>query len=296
MYARLLILCAAVSITCVMPAAADSIVVDGVLHDDVVIRESDSRYYVQDPADGSVFLVEKDSIDPRDVFIDVDGEDRDLLHRTWRLQRGLAEKTSFELQLETTQRDLQDPDGAVTRAAPVQTSRRDPIVIRREGDRSDGRVRNIKLDDVPAGVALEAILRPLGLDYRVEDDYVFVSSPERLRHEPQEPLETRVYEYTDQNATLPKVVVQNPAGAGAAGRGGGAGGFGGGGGGGGVGGAGGGGFNGGGGAGGGGGGRGGGVQISNISQLFGTIDDTLVGETPAQIGLGISGTGRGFRE
>ena len=45
--------------------------------------------------------------------------------------------------------------------------------------------------------------------------------------------------------------------------------------------------------GGGGGGGAGGQQFTNISQLFGTIDDRLVGETPAQIGLGIVGVSRG---
>ena len=282
----------------VAPSAfADSIVIDGIIHEDVVIRESDARYYVQDPANGSVIVVEKDSIAPSDVSIDEANSERDQLHKAWRLQRGLSEKTAFELQLESRRDALENPDAAITPSAPREPERRAPIVIRREDAASDGRVQHIKLDDVPLGDALDAVLRPLGLDYRVEDDYVYVSSPERLRHEPDQPLEMRTYNYADQGGALPKIVVQNPAGAGAAGGGGGAGGFGGGGlgGGGGIGG---GGLAGGGGAGGfggGGGGRGqGATQISNISQLFSTIDDRLVGEAPAQIGLGISGSGRGF--
>ncbi len=294
----------ALSITLVLPSGADSIVVDGAVHDDVVIRESDSRYYVQNPKDGSVFVVAKDTIKPDDIFIDREGDARDELHRAWRLQRGLSAKTNFELQLESTKQALANPDAAITRGTSSEETRRPPIVIRREGDRSDGRVRHIKLDDVPLDAALDSVLRPLGLDYSVEEEYLYVSTPERLRREPNERLETRVYQYTDQNATLPKVVVRNSSGAGASGSGGGAGGFGGGGG---AGGAAGGGFGGGGargggagggGAGGGGaGGRngGGGTHFSNISDLFSTFDDTLVGETPAQIGLGISGSGRSFR-
>lgn len=304
---RFSISCAAVLIAQAMPAAADSIVVDGVTHNDVVISESDSRYYVQNPADGSVFVVSKDAIDPGDVSIGSSAEERDQMHRTWRLQRGLGEKTSFELQLESQRYALDNPDAAITSAPPILRTQRASTVIRRDGERSDGRVRNIKLDDVSLGAALDAVLRPLGLDYRVEDDYLYVSSPDKLRHEPNERLETRTYSYSDQNATLPKVVVQNlggPAGA-SGGRGGGGGGFGGaaGGGGGGFGGGGGGaggggGFGGGGGRGGGGaGGRGnGGSQFLNISELFTTIDDRLVGETPAQIGLSISGTGAFFND
>lgn len=287
---------ASILIALTAPAFADSIIVDGTTLDDVVIRESESRYYVQNPADGSIVVVEKDAIAPGDVTIDDANEARDQLHKAWRLERGLSEKTAFELQLESSRYALENPDAAITQSAPQQNERRAPIVIRREGDASNGRVQHIKLDDVPLGDALDAVLRPLGLDYRVEDDYVYVSSPDRLRHEADESLETRTYDYADQSGTLPKIVVQNPAGAGAAGGGGGAGGFGGGGGagigGGGI-------AGGGGGAGGFGGGAGGnrgqgGTQISNISQLFSTIDDRLVGETPAQIGLGISGTGRGF--
>ncbi len=74
--------------------------------------------------------------------------------------------------------------------------------------------------------------------------------------------------------------------------GGGGGGFGGGGGGFGGGGGGQGGFGGGGQGGFGGGGQGGGnIQISNLSQLFSSIDDTIVGETPAVIGISEAGTG-----
>ncbi len=203
---------ATILIALTAPAIADSIVIDGETLGDVVIRESESRYYVQDPADGSVMVVEKDAIASGDVTIDEAGDARDQLHKAWRLQRGLNEKTAFELQLESSRYTLENPDAAITQSVPQQNDRRVPIVIRRQGDVSDGRVQNIKLDDVPLGDALDAVLRPLGLDYRVEDDYVYVSSSDRLRHEADEPLETRTYNYANQSDTLPKIVVQNPAG------------------------------------------------------------------------------------
>jgi hypothetical protein len=312
MRTRFSIFAAAVLIACTLPAFADSIIVDGVTHDDVVIRESDARYYVQDPTDGSVFMVSKDSVEPEDVIIDANDENRNQLHQAWRLESGLGEKTTYEWRLKSELKATGYSDAAITNTPNAGPTDRSPIIISREAAVSDGRVRNIKLDDVPLSAALDAVLRPLGLDYRVEDDYIYVSSPERLRTEPHERIETRVYSYTPLGDTLPKIVVQNQGGYGAAASGGGAGGFGGGGGAGGGGfggggaggggfgggGAGGGGFGGGGagggGFGGGGAGGGGGGQFTNISQLFGTIDDTLVGEPPAQIGLGIIGSGRGF--
>jgi hypothetical protein len=166
--------------------------------------------------------------------------------------------------------------------------------------RSDGRVAYVNLKDVPLSTALDAILRPLNLDYSTQDGFLFISTPERLAHESFEPMVTRTYNDVVED-TLPKIVLRNPFAATAGGFGGGAnGGAGFGNGGGGVGGNGG-GFNNGG-AGGGfgggqgfGGGNGGGNQgggyrdvtaISNISDLFSTIDDRLVGESPAQIGVG----------
>jgi len=191
-------------------------------------------------------------------------------------------------------------------------------------DVSTGVVPFIKLDDVPLEHALQALLRPLNLDFSIQPEFLWVSTFERIRTESFERLQTRIYDLKHAGAeTLFKIVVQNLGGSGGTqggrgggggGRGGGGGGFGGGGGGGGVGGGGGGigggggggrgggggGFGGGGGGGGrGGGGRGGsggGVQISNISQLFQSISDEQVGEPPAQISLGISEGGTGQQQ
>ncbi len=155
----------------------------------------------------------------------------------------------------------------------------------------------VKLQDVRLRDALDATLRPMGLGYEVHDGYVFVSTPERLRTEVSEPLQSRAYQLRNGGSdTLPKIVLRNPAQVyGGGGYGGargqyGAGGYGG------YGGArgqyGAGGYGGGYGGGGGGyGGYGGGMRggpdvtaISNISDLFTTIDDRQVGEPPAVIG------------
>ncbi len=231
---------------------------------------------------------------------------------------------------------------------------------------TDGMVPYINLKSVTLRDALKALLRPLNLSFSVQPGFVWISTPDRIRLESFEELETRYYELRNAGAeTLFKIVLRNPGGGGggmmggmggmggrmggygggmggygggmSGGYGGGmSGGYGGGGmggygggmsggygggmsggyGGGGMGGYGGGmsggygggmgGYGGGmggmGGYGGGMGGRGGmggyggggGIQIQNISQLFGTINDAQVGETPAIIGtagLTTGGTG-----
>lgn len=197
---------------------------------------------------------------------------------------------------------------------------------------TDGMISYINLKNVTLRNALKAFLRPLNLDFAVQESFIWISTPEKIRIESFEDLETRFYELQNAGAeTLFKLVlspeefgrgqtlavgggVQAGAGAGGGpgggggglggggggGAGGGGGGLGGGGGGGGLGGGGGGG--GGLGGGGGGGGQGGqGAGFTNISELFDTIADTDVGEFPnpfSQIGGGgaggLGGGGGGF--
>ena len=153
---------------------------------------------------------------------------------------------------------------------------------------TEGVVPYINLKDVTLREALKALLRPLNLDFSVQPSLIWISTPDNIRHESFEELETRYYELRNAGAeTLFKIVLRNPGGGGGGGGGYGGGGFGGGGfGGGGLGGGG----YGGQGFGGGGFGGGGGITIQNISQLFGSISDSQVGETPAIVGTaGISG-------
>ena len=160
------------------------------------------------------------------------------------------------------------------------------------GYKSDGIVPYITLKDVTLAEALKALLRPLALAYSVQPGFVWISKPEIIRRESFEEIETRYYELRNAGAeTLFKVVLRNRFGGISQGGGMYGGGMGGGMYGGGMGG----GMYGGGMGGGGYGGGGSDVtSLSNISDLFGTIDDTMVGEVPATqfiVGMTSRGTG-----
>ena len=161
------------------------------------------------------------------------------------------------------------------------------------GPKSSGIVPYVNLKNVSLAEGLQALLRPLGLDYAVQPGFIWISKPEIIRRESFEKIETRYYELRNAGSeTLFKLVLRNRFG-GVGGRMGGMGG----------------GMMGGmgggmmGGMGGGmmggmGGGYGGGMgdvtSISNISDLFSTISDLMVGETPSQImTMGLQSTGTG---
>jgi hypothetical protein len=252
---------------CAVAASADTIVVDGKTLEDVYVRQSDAVYYVQIPADGKVISVQKSA--GVKVTLSTDNAQRDALLREWKT-RNAANKSAPET--------ASVPD-ALPDAPRVETDMSTANVRSRAAENGE-KVGHVRLKNVPLRVALKAIARSKGLDYEVRDGHIFVSTPQRIRHEAAEPLDTRTYALGSVGSeTLPKVVVSNPGGAANAGgmyggysgangygggmRGGGMGGYG----------------------GGYGGMNGGGMQISNISQLFSTIDDRRVGETPAIIGV-----------
>ncbi len=64
-------------------AWTDSITINGTRHDNVYVRESDSRYYVQFPKDGSVISLWKSDIKPGDCIISQDGNLREALLKEW---------------------------------------------------------------------------------------------------------------------------------------------------------------------------------------------------------------------
>jgi hypothetical protein len=234
-----------------------------------------------------------------DVVIDEDEAARAALLARWNAARTPKAKPSPRLAPEP---------GAGEAQAPAASSERPEVPTLRlrgsdvERPASDGMVPYFRMDNVPANVALRVMLRGEGLDYAMHENFLYISTPERLRQESFESIETRAYPFYDDAGTLSKIVLrQNFAGGGASygsgGSYGGAGGSFGGGQGGGYGGQGlgntarGGGNQGGfGNAGGYGGGNGGGdvTAISNISDMFSTIDDSLVGESPAYTGYGYS--------
>lgn len=278
-----------------VPSFADSITIGEHEHTNVIVRESGSRYYVANPEDGKALSVEKSSVNSSSVVFS-SAPERAALQRQWEDKAGFSHKDATK-QRAAIDQQLSGQD----RVEPIN------IVAKGENDQlggkylTDGVVDHIKLQNVPLSAALDATLRPLNLTYQVNDNYLFVTSPQYARTEANNSLDTRIYTTNGMSDTLPKIVVANPGGATGGGASFGGTGFGGGAGGGGIGqgGFGGGGFGGGGQAGMGGGGFGGGgqggfggggtVQISNISQLFFNIDDRLVGETPAVIGMSVSG-------
>lgn len=282
-------------------AWADSITVGERQFNHVLVRESESLYYIQDPATGLVESVAKEKVAPGDFKPTIDPAERVALQAAWK---------AAQAKVRPQARLIEAPAASAPAASAERESDRPAQLLRQRGSaapadetdpRSDGRIPYLRLNNVPLGSALDATLRPLGLDYVDVGGYLFISTPERLARESFEPIETRAFHFAPEE-TLPKIVLRSPAvtargAGGAAFSGGSAGaqvGFGGVNSGGGFGGSSGqgGGF-GQGGFGGGGYGGGGGFQqqadvtaISNISDLFSTIDDRLVGETPAQIGIG----------
>lgn len=66
---------------------------------------------------------------------------------------------------------------------------------------TDGIIEYINLKDVPINQALSAMLHPLGLAYSVQKDFIWISTPERIRHETFDQLATRVFQLP--GTTLP---------------------------------------------------------------------------------------------
>jgi len=301
-------------------AVADTITVDGVTHEGVYVREGGSLYYVQFPENGEVMTVRKGSSDATVAFAN-DPEYREALRLQWRA--AFAERNPERMQVENAPSAY---DLRMAEAAAGNPAQEEPRVFQLRGDATayaramqqqyaqmqgqvtDGYVPYINLRDVPLGDALKALLRQQNLDYTVHNNILYVSSADTLRREAWEQVETRYHQLSNAGTdTMPKIVLRHPqlggmGGMGMGGFGGGGMGMGGMGGGMGMGGMGGGMGMGGmgmGGMGGGMGGMGGGMGmggmgggmdvtgISNISDLFSNIDDRIVGEPPAQIGLGI---------
>jgi hypothetical protein len=293
-------------------AAADSITVAGKTYPNVYIREGGSLYYVQMPEDGTVLVVPKAQAAASAVSLSNDIAERERLLARWkeanaRLNGRVAESVKAPSASKTV---ISDPSTNQRSESPVLRLKGQAGSTQSPSNTpgaTDGVLPHIKLNDVKLADALKVILRQLNLDYTVQGNVIYISTPERLRKETWEQLETRVYHLNNAGDTMPKIVVRSSGLSQTMGGVGGAGGYAGGaayggtgyGGYGGVsanqyggstmsGGYGGNSYGGGmmpGGYGGAGGGYGRDVtQISNISDLFSRIDDRMVGETPAQIG------------
>ncbi len=246
-------------------ALADSITVEGRTYENVVVRESATRYLVEIPADGTVMSVTKDDV-RSDAVVIQHGEARDALHEQWEANSPFVQKE-----------DAVAPESS-TRAEDATTPGDEkPILITNKNADTGTRA--------PNGNAFTQFNAPP----------VLGSGPNAPRLHPgigglsavRAPRTADIVVYEDGGRSA--AVAGNPGGIGSgigggvagggfgggaggnAGIGGQAGGFGGGG------------------AGFGGGGFGGGGPVfSNISDLFFNIDDRLVGETPAVIGMQVS--------
>lgn len=285
----------------IWPAGSDEITVGGTVYREVYVREGGNMYYVQVPDTGAVLSVAKDGMDSAALKISPDPEYRQGLLRRWKEKAARPSGNNVSPTRPTPPARISEPENQaaepkVLRASGTAMADR-AAALEAQGDpRQDGHISYVKLHDVPLGEGLRAVLRPEGLDYAVRDGTVYISSPQRLREEAWEPVQTRSYPVSMVGGDrMPKLVLRYPGvsaggnGGGYAGgnsgryggmsggqygmnTGGGMGGYGGG-------------YGGGGGFGGargmygGGGGYGPDVTvISNISDLFSTIDDRMVGE------------------
>jgi hypothetical protein len=86
------LLAGALAILVMTGAAGDSIIVDGVMHDNVVVREGPSQYYVQIPSDGRTISAPKSDVKPSDVVILKDKAAREALLQEWTENNALRPK------------------------------------------------------------------------------------------------------------------------------------------------------------------------------------------------------------
>lgn len=293
------------------PSLADTVEHGEKRYENVIVRETSRMLYLQIPSSGNVIHLRKD-LEPAPVWKPASEEVRTALEARWDATRQRQNDDSIaarknELLQVSAKAAASESENVHTPTLQLRgdLSQRDQASAA-HGERSSGRIQSIRLQDVTLAQALDAMLRPLGLDYEVRGNVVFISAPSVIRQESWADVETRVYQVASQYEALPKIILRNPFGQTAGGGFGGGfqqqglgGGFGGGqqqgignvGGG----------FGGqqqgfgggfGGGAGGGFGQQGGFngglapdvTQVSNISDMFTNIDDRMVGESPAIIG------------
>ena len=172
------------------PVVADSIVVDGALHENVLVQETANLYYVQVPADGTVFVVRKDGTTDVEVRFAPNSATREALRDTWN-ERYVERRPEFAA-VKPAAMDLprqQAPDAGLTLGTQGTIPMRPTTTVRAAGDPAayaqwlnttvtDGYVPYINLREVPLRDALKALLRQLNLDYRIEGDILYVSSAE----------------------------------------------------------------------------------------------------------------------
>ncbi len=194
-----ILLCFGISGIC----AADSIHFGGKIYEGVYVREGRSMYYIQTPWDGRAIAVPKAKVAPRQVVIDTDPTQRAALHEAWKQIRALRSAPAPSAAADEPVRASERParpaihEPSAQPVPVVTTLTTSPRPSSRDLPASavtDGYVPRVRLQNVPLSQALDALLRPLGLDYSVEKGFIWISTPKRIRSEPFESLETRYYE------------------------------------------------------------------------------------------------------
>lgn len=168
----------------VLSAAADTITVNGAKHENVIVRQSDTRYYIQNPADGAVFSVDKDTVAGGDLQLTYSTDERSALQRKWELaNRG-------ETETEPSERESSAPD----RSRELQSAKERQKPIR-----------------IAADAATKRIASP-------RTHYAPDPAPSRLRGAMGNPgaLRTRAINLGLGGDTMPKIVVSNFGGRGGA--------------------------------------------------------------------------------
>ncbi len=224
----------------VVGAHGDSIAAHGQTYSGVVVEEGTNVYYVYIPNNGKVLDIPKEAVEEGSLVIEGDPTTRAARMERWQrnadLRKGVRTSGESVSASKTTEGEPTVTGSplslSVASAILAQTPAPSPSALGRDRNpyvsetaRQDyatgGYVSSVKLDNVPLGQALKAMLRPLNLDCKEEQGILFVSTPDRLRQESIEPLETRYYDLkATAGETLPKIVVSNPGG-GVAGGGGG---------------------------------------------------------------------------
>ena len=195
-------------------SVADSITVEGTTYEDVYVRQGGSMYYVALPDEGRVMSFAKSAVDPEAVVLTEDTSQRAALLRQWEERRIARQETA------APRLDIGDADsnkasavlaGRGASAAPAVPEQGYGARAQRNPPAGDGVVGRVSLKNVGLGQALKATLRPLNLDYSVQDNFVWISTPEKIRTESFEELETRTYALRGVGAsdTLPKIVLRH---------------------------------------------------------------------------------------
>lgn len=227
-----------------LSAQGDTIVLDGEVYEDVLVRESSSMYYVQFPEDGTVRSVLRTKVDAGDVSRAESDAERALLRAKWRTSRNASRQSRNPtpisegpgLSTMTNQRAATPPvqvatagprDPGTSFRGPVPTIAQAPIApgpfrgppAPLGGEIvTDGMVDYVNLKNVTLREALKAVLHPLNLDFSVQSGAIWISTPEKIRTESFEDLETRHYSLKNAGAeTLFKIVLSNPGGPGGGG-------------------------------------------------------------------------------